>query len=103
MDGQLTQERRRSTARVTDVARLSTIFEQIERAIGVGIGILLCLAATLALAGAVTLAWDGVIHWPQIRSLFGIVDRLLFVLMVIEILHTVRTSIQCTNWRPSRS
>ena len=48
MDGQLTQERRRSTARVTDVARLSMIFGQIERAIGVGIGILLCLAATLA-------------------------------------------------------
>lgn len=48
----------------------------------------------LALAGSVTFVWDGVVNWPQIRSLFGIVDRLLFVLMVIEILHTVRASIQ---------
>jgi uncharacterized membrane protein (DUF373 family) len=35
-----------------------------------------------------------VIQWPQTRSLFGIVDRLLFVLMLVEILHTVRASIQ---------
>ena len=39
------------------------------------------------------IAWDGVVQWPQIRSLFGIVDRLLFVQMIIEILHTLRASI----------
>jgi uncharacterized membrane protein (DUF373 family) len=74
-----------------DVPRL---FGQIERAIAIGIGVLLSLAAVLALSGAVTLVWDGVVQWPQIRSLFAIVDRLLFVLMLVEILHTVRASIQ---------
>jgi len=70
------------------------LFEYIERAIAVSIAAILSLAAVLALAGAVTLAWDAVAQWPKIRSLFVIVDRLLFVLMVIEILHTVRASIQ---------
>jgi hypothetical protein len=79
----------------TSLSRDATrVFGQIELWIAVGIGALLSLAAALALAGAVTIAWDGVVQWPQIRSLFGIVDRLLFVLMVIEILHTVRASIQ---------
>jgi uncharacterized membrane protein (DUF373 family) len=70
------------------------LFAHIERALAIGIGILLCLAALLALTGAATLAWDGVVQWPQTRSLFGIVERLLFVLMLVEILHTVRASIQ---------
>ena len=70
------------------------LFEYVERALAIGIGILLSVAALLALTGAATLAWDGVVQWPQASSLFGIVDRLLFVLMLVEILHTVRASIQ---------
>jgi uncharacterized membrane protein (DUF373 family) len=70
------------------------LFEHIERTLAVGIGVLLSLAALLALTGAVPLLWDGTIQWPQTRSLFGIVERLLFVLMLVEILHTVRASIQ---------
>lgn len=72
----------------------SGLFGYVERAVAVGTGVLLGLAAILALTGAVSLAWDGVTQWPRIQSLFGIVDRLLFVLMIIEILHTVRASIQ---------
>jgi uncharacterized membrane protein (DUF373 family) len=72
----------------------SALFGVIERAITIGIGVILCVAAALALAGAAMRAWDGVMEWPQIRSLFGIIDRLLFVLMVIEILHTVRSALQ---------
>jgi uncharacterized membrane protein (DUF373 family) len=70
------------------------LFEHIERALAIGIGMLLSLAALLALTGAATLAWDGAVQWPHTRSLFGIVERLLFVLMLVEILHTVRASIQ---------
>jgi uncharacterized membrane protein (DUF373 family) len=70
------------------------LFGYIEHALAIGIGILLSVAALLALTGAATLAWDGVVQWPQTRSLFGIVERLLFVLMLVEILHTVRASIQ---------
>jgi uncharacterized membrane protein (DUF373 family) len=70
------------------------LFGYMEQAIAVGIGTLLSLAAVLALAGAVTLAWDNVTQWPKIRGLVEIIDRLLFVLMIVEILHTVRASIQ---------
>jgi uncharacterized membrane protein (DUF373 family) len=84
-------EGRRSPPPQREVPRL---FEHIEHALAIGIGVLLSVAAVLALTGAATLAWDGVIQWPQTRSLFGIVDRLLFVLMLVEILHTVRASIQ---------
>jgi uncharacterized membrane protein (DUF373 family) len=70
------------------------LFEHIEHALAIGIGVFLSAAALLALTGAATLVWDGVIEWPHTRSLFGIVDRLLFVLMLVEILHTVRASIQ---------
>src|SRR6267154_6856746 len=70
------------------------LFEHIERALAIGIGVLLSLAALLALTGAATLVWDGAVQLPQTRSLFGIVKRLLFVLMLVEILHTVRASIQ---------
>jgi uncharacterized membrane protein (DUF373 family) len=70
------------------------LFEQVERALAFGIGALLSLAAVLALTGAATLVWEGTIEWPQTRSLFSIVERLLFVLMLVEILHTVRASIQ---------
>jgi uncharacterized membrane protein (DUF373 family) len=77
-------------------------FEQIEHWISVGIGVLLSLVAVLAFAGAVKIAWDGIVQWPQIRSLFEVVDRLLLVLMIIELLHTVRSSIQShqLGWEP---
>jgi uncharacterized membrane protein (DUF373 family) len=70
------------------------LFGQVERAAYYGIGVLLSLAAVLALTGAVMLAWEGAIQWPHARSLVALVERLLFVLMIIEILHTVRASIQ---------
>jgi uncharacterized membrane protein (DUF373 family) len=83
-----------SKARVPPQRESPRLFEHIERALAIGIGILLSSAALLALTGAATLVWDGAVQWPQTRSLFGIVERLLFVLMLVEILHTVRASIQ---------
>jgi uncharacterized membrane protein (DUF373 family) len=70
------------------------LFGQVERAAYFGIGVLLSLAAVLGLTGAVMLAWDGAMQWPHVRSLVGLVERLLFVLMIVEILNTVRASIQ---------
>jgi uncharacterized membrane protein (DUF373 family) len=88
---QTTDENRHRALPQREAPRL---FEHIERALAIGIGLLLSVAALLALTGAATLAWDGAVQWPQTRSLFGIVERLLFVLMLVEILHTVRASIQ---------
>lgn len=70
------------------------LFGRMEELVAVGTGILLAGAAFLALAGALSLVWDALVQWPQLRSVFRIVDRLLLVLMIIEILHTVRTSIE---------
>lgn len=54
------------------------------------------LAATgfLALAGAGKLLWDGLGNWAIATGTFRILDQLLLVLMLVEILHTVRISIR---------
>jgi uncharacterized membrane protein (DUF373 family) len=70
------------------------LFGHVEHVVGIGIGVLLSVAAVLALAGAGNITWEAVVQWPQLSGLFRVVDRLLLVLMIIEILHTVRTSIQ---------
>ena len=73
----------------------------VEHGIMVVLGIVLALTAVLALGGAVLALggaavqlWDGVAGIGSAKSLLLIVDRLLFVLMVVEILHTVRVSIR---------
>jgi hypothetical protein len=43
--------------------------------------------------GAARLLWAGVQDWTGTDAVFQIIDRFLFVLMLIEILYTVRVSI----------
>jgi uncharacterized membrane protein (DUF373 family) len=75
--------------------RLSTeLFARLELAVYVALGVLLSLTALLALASAVMLLWAGVRDWGATNSIFQIIDRLLFIFMLIEILHTVRVSIR---------
>ena len=54
------------------------------------------LAATgfLAVAGAVKLLWQGLGNWTRSTGTFQVLDQLLLVLMIVEILHTVRISIR---------
>jgi phosphate starvation-inducible membrane PsiE len=56
----------------------------------------LLLGATilLALAGSAKLLMQGTANWMLARSTFQVLDQLLLVLMLVEILHTVRISIQ---------
>ena len=58
------------------------------------IGVMLVLALLLALAGSGKLLWDGLLDWSGTEVIFHIIDRLLFVLMLVEILHTVHASIR---------
>jgi uncharacterized membrane protein (DUF373 family) len=73
------------------------IFLTVEHGVYAAIGALLALIAVVAViqvgieAGASVLAWSGA------AQLFGTVDQLLFVLMLVEILHTVRVSIRSGN------
>ena len=65
-----------------------------ERLVYVAIGVILILALLMALAGTVKLLWDEIGDWAGQSPIFHIIDRLLFVLMLVEILHTVYASIR---------
>lgn len=75
--------------------RLSTeLFMHIEHVVYVALGMLLSLTALLTLVSAALLLLEGIRDWSGSRAIFQIVDRLMFVLMLIEILHTVRNSVR---------
>ena len=56
------------------------------------LGVLLALTAVLGIGSTGWSLWTAVQAWGTDNSLVLTIDRLLFVLMVIEILHTVRVS-----------
>ena len=66
----------------------------IEVAIYAILGILLSATGVLTLAASGRLLWTGLRDWTISSGAFQILDQLLLVLMVVEILHTVRTSIK---------
>ena len=70
------------------------VFHRLEQGAYVAVGALLAVAAVIALAGAVALLWHGAIDWSGTGEVFETVDRLLFVLMLIEIMHTVTASVR---------
>jgi uncharacterized membrane protein (DUF373 family) len=74
------------------VQSASNAFHRVEQFIYVALGAVLALTALIALAGATRLLWDGLADWTGTTAVFEIMDRLLFVLMLIEILYTVRAS-----------
>ena len=66
----------------------------VEVAIYSLLGLMLAATGLLVLSGVGKLFWDGVREWPVASRTFQIMDRLLVVLMLVEILHTVRISIK---------
>lgn len=76
------------------VRRSAAGFLWLEQTVYLALGILLSLAALIALVGAASLLWASLEDWTSTREIFLIIDRLLFVLMLIEILHTVRASMR---------
>jgi Phosphate-starvation-inducible E family len=81
--------------------RLSTeLFLQIELVVYVALGVLLSVTALLTLGSAALLLLEGIRDWSGTHAVFVIVDRLMFVLMLIEILHTVRGSVRSGTLTP---
>ena len=77
------------------LVRVSTrLFIQIEHVVYAAIGCLLAAGAVLALVGAAITLWRGLGDWTGTGTTLEIIDRLLFVLLLTEILHTVRASIR---------
>ena len=81
--------------------RLSTeLFQRIELFVYVALGIVLSVTSVLALGSAALLLLEGMRDWSGTSAVFLIVDRLMFVLMLIEILHTVRGSVRSGELTP---
>jgi len=70
----------------------SGAFVQTEILIYIVLGILLAVAAVVGIGGAAVSLWHAALNHGTPDSLVFAIDRLLFVLMVVEILHTVRVS-----------
>ena len=58
------------------------------------LAILLSVTALVPIAGAVRLLWDALVHRTMGVETLRVLDQLLVVLMLVEILHTVRVSIR---------
>ncbi|MDE2356168.1 MAG: hypothetical protein KGL69_05385 [Alphaproteobacteria bacterium] len=67
-------------------------FRNIETLAYAVLGLMLALAVVVGILGAAASLWDAVLSRGEAAPLVAAVDRLLFVLMVVEILHTVRVS-----------
>jgi uncharacterized membrane protein (DUF373 family) len=58
------------------------------------LAVLLALAAFVTIATAVQILWAGLSHWTVAAQTLRVLNQLLIVLMLVEILHTVRISIR---------
>jgi uncharacterized membrane protein (DUF373 family) len=75
------------------VHAMNGLFHKIEQIIYIVLGAVLSVTVLVALAGSGQLLWGGIQDWTDIDAIFEIMDRLLFVLMLVEILYTVRVSL----------
>lgn len=57
------------------------------------LAILLFITALATIANAGKMLWEGLAHWTIATQTLLVLDQLLVVLMLVEILHTVRISI----------
>jgi len=77
------------------LVRLSTsLFQHIEHIVYFAIGCLLSAGALIELGSAAIALWHGLADWVGNDAILTVIDRLLFVLLLIEILHTIRASIR---------
>lgn len=74
--------------------RSAHLIHRSEQAVYVAVGAMLVVALVLALVGAARLLLSGFGDVSGSEAIVHIIDRLLFVLMLVEILHTVHASIR---------
>ena len=70
------------------------VFTLVEYGLYVALAVLLCATCLIALGGAGVTLWHGLLDWTDTDTVFEVIDRLLVVLMLIEILHTVLVSVR---------
>ena len=67
---------------------------QVEMVLYAALGLILSLAALFALFSAGEALWHGLSTEASAKTVVEVIDRLLVVLVLVEILHTVRISIR---------
>ena len=67
---------------------------KVEMVIYSVLGLLLSVTVLAAIASAGKLLWDALSHWTIATQTLRVLNELLVVLMLVEILHTVRISIR---------
>jgi len=67
---------------------------QAEHGLYVALALLLCATSVLVIVGAAVTLWTGLGDWTETNTVFLVIDRLLVVLMLVEILHTVLVSVR---------
>lgn len=90
----MTVRMNRASRRIGNVDWSADTIHRAEKIVYITIGVMLILALSIALLGSAKLLWAGVQDPAGTRAIFQIIDRLLFVLMLVEILHTVHASIR---------
>jgi hypothetical protein len=74
--------------------RSSAFWSSLEAGIYTALACALALTAIVALAGAGSVLWEGFRTWNSSDTILRTIDQMLLVLMLVEILHTVRISIR---------
>jgi uncharacterized membrane protein (DUF373 family) len=71
------------------------VLEHAQDAVTVAVGVvLIVLAATLAINGVITFLSELQRHWPMTTAATNLLDRVLLVLILVEIVHTVVLSLR---------
>ncbi|HXO00237.1 MAG TPA: phosphate-starvation-inducible PsiE family protein [Candidatus Acidoferrales bacterium] len=73
--------------------RFHHFLSQAEMFVYAVLAVLLFITALGAIATAGKILWDGFAHWTIATQTLLVLDQLLVVLMLVEIMHTVRISI----------
>jgi uncharacterized membrane protein (DUF373 family) len=84
--------------RITKAA--GRLFQQIEQIFYLLGGMLVCITAGMALVSTLPILYTTVSGNGSTGQLVELIDRLLFVLMLVEILHTIHVSIGTGTLRP---
>jgi len=77
-----------------DTALPRRVFLQVEHGVYTALGVLLAVVAIVALAHAALDVVSSIVAFNDNKRLLSIMDQLLVVLMLAEILHTVRASMR---------
>ena len=74
--------------------RIDSFWRIVETSIYVAVAFVIAVTAAIALSACGSVLWQGFHTWNAWDTLVRVIDTLLLVLMLVEILHTVRISIR---------